>query len=90
MQPTTLTPEEWAAADRQAQELSKHVVPISRDDGQGRPEQIGSGLLVAGPDRTHLISAAHVLNKEGPLYFHTAQGKGKRSDADNDQARKCV
>ena len=27
---------------------------------------------MAGPQRSHLISAAHVLNEKGPLYFHAA------------------
>jgi len=74
MKSPTLTLDEWATVDRLAQLLSKHVVPICRDDDQGRPEQMGSGLLVAGPDRSHLISAAHVFNENGPLFFHTAPG----------------
>jgi hypothetical protein len=74
MKPPTPMPEMLVAAERLAPILSKHVVPICRDDAQERPEQIGSGLLVAGPDRSHLISAAHVLSEKG-LYFHVARGK---------------
>src|SRR5262245_36145300 len=62
MKPPALLSEELATAyDQLAQHLSRHVVPICQDDAQGRPEQIGTGLLMAGGDRSHLVSAAHVL-----------------------------
>lgn len=74
MKPPALTSEEQAAYDQLAHRvLSKHVVPICRDDDQRRPEQIGTGLLVAGPTRSHLVSAAHVLTETNP-HFPSAPG----------------
>ena len=64
MKPPALSEELATAYHQLALHLSRHVVPICQDDAQGRPEQIGTGLLVAGPDRAYLVSAAHVLVKE--------------------------
>jgi len=67
----------WALVDALKDQLAKHVVPIFRDDEKGRPELLGSGLLVAARQGSFLVSAAHVLDPvrtDEPLYLHPRPG----------------
>jgi hypothetical protein len=59
--------------DTLARQLSRHVVPIYRDDDRGRPEVFGSGLLLATHRGSFLVTAAHVLDQfkaDKKPYFH--------------------
>src|SRR5262245_9960187 len=45
-----------------AEYLCQHVVPIFREDGLGKQESHGTGVLLSGGANSFLVSAAHVFD----------------------------
>jgi hypothetical protein len=63
-------------SEKLSEQLLCHVVPIFRDDGAGKQESHGTGLLVAGAGGSFLISAAHVfdpLRSGSDLFFYVGE-----------------
>jgi hypothetical protein len=63
-------------SEKLSEQLLRHVVPIFRDDGAGKQEAHGTGLLVAGAGGSFLVSAAHVfdpLKSGSDLFFYIGE-----------------
>jgi len=71
--PTEVNKLLFKALGRLGELLTFYVVPIMKDDHQGYPSAIGTGLLIKHLGRPYIVSAGHVFNhiNDGNLYFYS-------------------